>query len=301
VVFDKTGTLTQGKLAVSSIQYADEASSADVANYVYSLESASNHPIARALTAWAKQQQATGTSLLSPLLNAPGEGVEAETNVGLVRIGTSEYMHRNGVQIPVLWNLQENTSVAYVSVGAKALACFQLEDSMRDEAIDSVGALRAEGIGVHIFSGDRAHAVQRVAADVGIDDWQGAMKPADKLSKVQALQQQGGVMMVGDGLNDAASLAGASVSLAMGTGAALALQNSDAVLTSDDLTMVGAAIAQARRAKRLVYQNIAWALSYNCLAMPLAFSGILQPWMAAIGMSASSLIVVLNAARLQRF
>lgn len=300
-VFDKTGTLTCGELAVERATLADGAEPAWVAGAVLALESGSSHPVARALWRWAEGEAATATPLAGDLVHRPGFGVQAPTDRGLVCLGTAEFLAEHGVAVPPEWLLADDASLALMACDGRALACFSLRDRARPEAAESLAALRRLGVELHLLSGDRAPAVQALAEEVGIAQWSAELKPEQKLQRVQQLQGEGGVLMVGDGLNDAASLAGASVSVAMGTGAALALQNSDAVLTRDDLSALSLALEQSRRAHRVVWQNIGWALCYNALAMPLAASGWLQPWMAAIGMSASSLIVVLNAARLQRF
>lgn len=299
-VFDKTGTLTKGKLSVSQVSLADNIEQQWVADRVLTIESGSSHPVARALWSWAQLQEASPVVLRGDLIHQPGKGVEAKTADGLLRLGTAEYLHSQGVDIPDVWLQAGDSSLALLSLEQQAIACFYLQDQPRDEAEQTMQAIDGAGLSLHLYSGDRHEAVASLAATVGIEDWTAELKPEQKLQKVQALQQDGGVMMVGDGLNDAASLAGATVSVAMGTGAAMALQNSDAVLTRDDLAALALAVLHARKTRRIVWQNIAWALCYNALAMPLAASGWLQPWMAAIGMSASSLIVVLNAARLQR-
>lgn len=299
-VFDKTGTLTKGKFSVAEIRLADNVELQQIADTVFTLEGGSQHPIARALWAWAQQHHAQPVALQGDLIHQPGRGVQANTADALVRLGTADYLNGQGVEIPAEWLQAGDASLALLSLDQRAVACFYLQDQPREEAQQSMAALMAGGIDLHIYSGDRSEAVSALALKVGIDDWAAELKPEHKLTRVQELQPDGGVLMVGDGLNDAASLAGATVSLAMGTGAALALQNSDAVLTRDDLSAVAQAVQHARKTRRIVWQNIGWALCYNALAMPLAASGWLQPWMAAVGMSASSLIVVLNAARLQR-
>lgn len=299
-VFDKTGTLTKGKLSVAKVTLAESVDDQWIAATVLALESGSSHPIARALWSWAGDREVLPTALHGDLQHQPGRGVEANTDRGLVCLGTADYLHSHGVEVPVHWLEAGEDSLALLSCGDRALACFYLQDQPREQAAQSMQQMRDAGLTLHLYSGDRAAAVTSMAKIVGIEDYAAELKPEQKLEKVQALQQDGGVLMVGDGLNDAASLAGATVSVAMGTGAAMALQNSDAVLTSDDLSALSLAVQQSRRAHRVVWQNIGWALCYNALAMPLAASGWLQPWMAAIGMSASSLIVVLNAARLQR-
>jgi Cu2+-exporting ATPase len=164
-----------------------------------------------------------------------------------------------------------------------------------------VARLRAQGLSLHLASGDAAAPVARFANVMAITDVHARQSPEAKLALVRALQDQGRtVAMVGDGLNDAPVLAGADVSLAIGDGAALAQRAADLVLSGASLGNVPAAIAIARRTRRVVRQNLAWALGYNLLALPLAAAGVVTPWLAALGMALSSLAVTANALRLTR-
>lgn len=161
--------------------------------------------------------------------------------------------------------------------------------------------LSAAGVKLSIFSGDTTAAAARVASVLGILDVRGGLSPEDKHAALKALQAAGEtVVMVGDGVNDAPVLAQAQVSIAMGGGADLARANADVVLLGNDLQALPGGLALAKRTVRIVKQNLAWAFAYNLLAIPLAMTGWVTPWMAGIGMSASSLLVVLNALRLQR-
>ena len=164
-----------------------------------------------------------------------------------------------------------------------------------------VAGLARAGIQLSIFSGDAPAAAARVGAALGIDDARGGLSPEDKHAALKAFQEAGAtVAMVGDGVNDAPVLAQAQVSIAMGGGADLARANADVVLLGNDLQALPDGLALARRTLRIVKQNLVWAFAYNFLAIPLAMTGWVTPWMAGIGMSASSLLVVLNALRLQR-
>jgi Cu2+-exporting ATPase len=161
--------------------------------------------------------------------------------------------------------------------------------------------LRALGLRIHLLSGDGEHTTKDVARRAGIDIVEAQATPEDKRGYVGDLQRQGRtVAMVGDGINDAPVLAQADVSLAMGVGTRLAQMRSDAVILSEDLRELPRAVEYARKALRIIRQNVAWAFAYNLLVLPLALSGMLTPWAAAIGMSGSSLLVVLNALRLQK-
>ena len=182
------------------------------------------------------------------------------------------------------------------------LARFVLDDAVRDDAAALVRALARNGIAVSLVSGDRAATAQRVARAVGIADVHGDARPADKCTFVRALQAEGAVVaMVGDGINDAPALAQADVSIAFGDASALARWSADMVVPGHDLGRVDSAFVLARRTRRVIRQNLAWALGYNAIAIPLAVSGVVSPLVAAVGMSVSSLLVVANALRLARF
>lgn len=181
------------------------------------------------------------------------------------------------------------------------LARFDLADALRPDAAETVAALQRLGLEVWLLSGDAEPAVARTAQELGIEVARGRLRPEEKLETVRHLQARGAVVaMVGDGVNDAPVLAGASVSVAMGRATELAQASADMVLLSEHLPHVAEGVVMARRMLAIVRENLAWALVYNLIAVPLAAAGLVLPWMAAIGMSASSLLVVLNALRLKR-
>jgi Cu2+-exporting ATPase len=176
---------------------------------------------------------------------------------------------------------------------------FTLGDRLRPGASRLIAELAAQGIPVSILSGDHEGAVQEVARELGIEDAAGGLRPAQKLARLQALQEAGEVVaMVGDGVNDAPVLAQAHVSIAMGGGTQVARASADMILLNEQLPVLAAGVRKARMALRVIRQNLLWAISYNLLALPAAALGYVAPWMAAIGMSLSSLLVVLNATRL---
>jgi P-type Cu2+ transporter len=179
------------------------------------------------------------------------------------------------------------------------LALFLLSDQLRADAREAIAELQALGLEVELLSGDGTAPVRRVAETLGIGHYAGRMTPADKLERIRALQASGAVVaMVGDGVNDAPVLAAAQVSVAMANGTELAQASADMILLSEQLRHLPIAVRTARDTVRIIRQNLYWALGYNLIALPVAASGILTPWMAALGMSASSLLVVLNSLRL---
>jgi P-type Cu2+ transporter len=172
---------------------------------------------------------------------------------------------------------------------------------LRPDARQAVDELHALGLHVQLLSGDRGPAVQRLARRAGIDRARGDCSPEDKLERVRLAQKSGRrVVMVGDGVNDGPVLARADVSVAMGQGVPLAQAQSDFVVMGGQLTGVSSLLVQARRTRRIVRQNLAWAALYNAVCVPLAVIGWMPPWLAGLGMAASSLLVVANSARLAR-
>ncbi|TZF90497.1 HAD-IC family P-type ATPase, partial [Cognatilysobacter lacus] len=185
--------------------------------------------------------------------------------------------------------------------GRRAVARFESDETLRADAVDALGSLRALGMTVHMASGDAAGRVAGIASRLSIDTALARQSPEAKLAYVRALQARGRVVaMVGDGINDAPVLAGADVSIAIGSGAALAQRAGDIVLTGSSLARIAQAASLARRTRTVIRQNLGWALAYNVVALPAAVTGIVPPWMAALGMSLSSLAVTLNALRLAR-
>ncbi len=294
VVFDKTGTLTFGSLQLEDVIVLSASSRQRCLDIAAALEHGSEHPVATALS------QAAPKSLRASSLRAqPGRGVEGEIEGTRYRIGSPAFVRDLGAVMPEYSaDLQGATVVALGSVDT-LLALFVLADRVRPQARAAIDGLRDLGLEVELLSGDQPAAVARVAAGLGITRAQGACLPADKLAHIRRLQADGAVVaMVGDGVNDAPVLAGAQVSLAMGGGAQLAHASADMVLLSENLMHLVDGVRTARRTLAVIRQNLVWAILYNIIAVPLAAAGLVAPWMAALGMSVSSLLVVANALRL---
>jgi Cu2+-exporting ATPase len=253
------------------------------------------HPVSRAIAAAA----GPGSWAIGGVQEFAGQGLEAQVRSAeggaarLVRLGSA-----------LLCGAPPSTGSAtevHLADDDGWLATFMLHETLREHAVATVRQLAAQGLQVELLSGDREAAVARVAARAGIGRWLGAQSPRGKLERVAGLQQQGlRVAMVGDGLNDGPVLARADLSFAMGQGAPLAQSRSDVVVPGGRLDAVPTVLAQARRTQRVVRQNLAWAAAYNAVCVPLALAGWMPPWLAGLGMAASSLLVVANAARLSR-
>ncbi len=298
LIFDKTGTLTLGQMHLLETLALDRLSSAACLAIAAAMERSSEHPLARALV------EAAGNGLL-PLVdspsNIPGAGLEAKLDGRVYRLGRADFvgaLHR--LVAPIAW-LHTTDTVVWLGDDKGWLAAFRVGDSLRPEAAKAIAGLIQRGYRLHLLSGDDDAVARRTAASLGITEVRAAASPADKQAYVKTLQAKGArVAMIGDGVNDAPVLAQADVSVAMGGGSDLARVRADAVLLSDSLTDLAAGIAVARRTRSVIRQNLAWALGYNLIVLPLAFGGWVTPWIAGIGMSASSLVVVLNALRIRR-
>jgi len=290
VVFDKTGTLTYGKPLLAATHPLAEWDARQCLRWAASLEQASEHPLAAPFLA-----QIAPEDLLpvTDARNEPGQGVS-----GIID-GRRYFIGRTA--LPVQADAAETGATqVWLADETRLLAKFVLADTLRSDAKPLIDALKAQGLRLSIFSGDDAATVRHIGEQLGIDDCRGGLKPADKLAAVRALQAAGGVvMMLGDGVNDAPVLGAAQVSLAMGGGTQVARASSDIVLLSERLIEVAHALVLSRRTMRVMRQNFAWAIAYNLIAVPLAAVGWVSPWLAALGMSASSLIVVANALRLK--
>ena len=298
-IFDKTGTLTMGRMElVEVLPLRDDTARALV--LAAALERGSEHPIARALVAGGVDAGIEVDGLRA----TTGAGVEGAIEGIVWRLGRPGFvaaLHARPVPLEVQAIVGAGDTVIALGNAEGWQAFFRLSDSLRPEASAMVARLSAAGIKLSIFSGDAPAAAGQVGAALGIPDARGGLSPEDKHAALKALQGAGEtVAMVGDGVNDAPVLAQAQVSIAMGGGADLARANADVVLLGNDLQALPQGLALARRTLRIVKQNLMWAFAYNLLAIPLAMAGWVTPWMAGIGMSASSLLVVLNALRLQR-
>ena len=295
VVFDKTGTLTHGALSVTGVTLAGPLREIECLGIAAALEAASEHPIARA---FCRMQCAARPA--SDVQVVPGAGLQGTVDGVQYRIGTPPFvLGARPVAAPS--GAQRDDGAIVLGSDSGELARFTLGDRPRPESARAVAALFSFGLGVEILSGDARDAVERVAQHCGITIFAARQSPGDKLRRVQALTAQGQfVAVVGDGMNDAPVLGGAGVSVAMGRGSALTLASADLILVGDSLAALPAAVAVARRAKSIMRQNLLWAAGYNLTAMPLAALGWVPPWLAAIGMSLSSIAVVLNSLRLMR-
>ncbi|MHA6637490.1 heavy metal translocating P-type ATPase [Stutzerimonas frequens] len=292
VVFDKTGTLTEGRLTLSAIHPLGALDADACLALAAALENRSEHPIARAFGRAPLPAESVET--------VPGLGLVGSVDGRVLRIGQPSFV-AEGYGNPPPSIPGDMGQWLLLGDDHGPLAWLVLDDRLRDDAPALLDACRGRGWKTLLLSGDSSPMVGQIAAELGIDQAEGGMTPAAKLARLQALQAQGHrVLMLGDGVNDVPVLAAADISVAMGSATDLAKTSADAVLLSNRLGSLAQSFEVARRSRRIIIENLVWASLYNGLILPFAAIGWVTPLWAALGMSASSLLVVLNALRLTR-
>lgn len=313
VVFDKTGTLTEAELHIDRIVPLQTLDTRECLAIATALERHSHHPIARAFV--------SDTALTAgTVITVPGQGVEGEVAGVHYRLGIAAFAWpgRGGADatrsLPALpappTPPEQDEGLWVLLAAATPLAWFRLQDVLRDDAAQTVKALREQGITTAIFSGDSSAAGRRLAESLQVDHLRTGLTPEQKIAAVRELSagipkpeaSANGqrVMMIGDGVNDAGAMAAADTSIAISPRDVLVQNSADATLLNPDLSLVPDVLRFARRTRRIIRQNVGWSLAYNLSVIPVALLGLLPPWLAALGMSLSSLLVVLNAWRLRR-
>ena len=295
VMFDKTGTLTRGLPRITSVMVLNASMTEhDCRRIAAALETASAHPLARAFAMNVALPEVASQRV------EVGQGVSGSIEGRHWRLGAAAFVGGGAAD-----GTNSQNSVAtnvFLGVGGEVVAWFNIEDELRPNVAQTLESLRGMGLRIALVSGDNRHAVEHLAARLGITEFDSECTPQRKLEIIEAAQRDGErVLMVGDGINDAPVLAGADTSIAPVQGALLAQTTADVIMLGDSLEPLVTAVRMSGKTMRIVRQNLAWAIVYNALALPLAAAGLVPPWLAAIGMSASSLIVVLNALRLSRF
>jgi len=294
VVFDKTGTLTFGRFRRRALRRFGSVAEARCLAIAAALERYSEHPIARAF-----DDVDSSRITLADVTASAGAGVEGRLDGRVVRIGSPAWVRELCRRDAGATTTAADTSSILLGDESGPLCGFDLEDVVRPGARELVRRLEQAGLHVMLASGDAKGPVCALAGDLGIRDARWGASPEEKLRTVRELQERGAVvLMVGDGVNDAPVLGAAQVSIAMGSGTDLARSRAGAVLMKEDLSAIADALVLAGRTRRVMRQNLGWSIAYNLVALPLASTGHITPWWAAIGMSLSSLVVVLNAVRL---
>ncbi len=291
VIFDKTGTLTDERMQIVATQSRDGYSHAQVLALAASLAQHSLHPVSRAINL-AQTHNTVPTTMLTDIHEHVGAGIQANHDQQRIKLGSASFC---GLTMTAA------AQQVYLADAQGWLATFELSESVKPNAAHTVQQLKDAQLAIELLSGDQHFGVAQLANAIGIPQFQAACSPQDKLTRLQALKQQGKkVLMVGDGLNDGPILASAHVSIAMGKGVPLSLGHADYILLNGDISQIPALIAQVKKTMRIVKQNIGWAIAYNLVCIPLAFTGVLSAWLAGLGMALSSLLVIANAMRLSR-
>ena len=327
VVLDKTGTLTTGQPVVTDL-VPERVTEAELLRLAASAEHGSEHPLGEAIV---REARARGLKLADAAdFNAiPGQGVQARVNGYTLRLGNQSLMRSSGIDLDGLEAVaqrlaQEGKTPMFLAADGAALGIIAVADTLKPDSREGVAALRSLGLEVVMLTGDNRQTAQAIARQLGVDRVEAEVLPQDKVEVVRRLQAEGKVVaMVGDGINDAPALVQADVSMAMGSGADVALESADITLMRNDVTAVVTALHLSRRTIRTIRQNLFWAFLYNVLLIPVAagslypafqalggvpaglefffgHQGFLNPVLAALAMALSSVSVVTNSLRLRR-
>jgi Cu2+-exporting ATPase len=312
VLFDKTGTLTHGRLGLVAVTAAPGVDEAEALGLAAAVEAKSEHPIARAIVA-AARDRGIPIARSAKFTALAGRGAQASVGGRELRVGSSRVATEAGIHLdPPLVHAareaqREGATVVHLFEGDRALASFALADGVREESAEAVAALRKRGVRVAMLTGDSHEVAHVVAAKLGITEVFAEVLPAQKSATVEKLQGGGArVAMVGDGVNDAPALARADVGIAIGAGTDVAIESAGVVLASDDPRGVVDILTLSRAGYRKMLQNLAWAAGYNVVGIPLAagvLAGvgfIMPPAAGAVVMSVSTIVVALNAQLLRR-
>lgn len=309
ICFDKTGTLTNGNLSVSKIFNYSSLSEEEILKNVASIENRSEHPIARAIVNYAKEQNIE-LDEVSDFKSIPGYGVSAKNNNGDVfYIGNSKLMKQNNVKIEnqsdeqVLMN--DGNSILFVSMNGSLIALLGVKDTLKDNIKEVVTKIKQKNIDIVMITGDNEKTANIIAKQIGIDKVIANVTPKEKAEKIKELKKNGLVMMCGDGINDSVSLVTADIGVSISSGTDIAMDSASVVLMNDNIDRINDLLDISRNTIRNIKQNLFWAFFYNICMIPIA-CGILEPlnielnpMMAALAMTISSLTVVLNALRLK--
>ncbi len=308
VVLDKTGTLTEGKPQIASVNPAPGTTEEELLLMAASLEQRSEHPLARAVLEYASRSGLTLRDA-TEVRALPGKGVTGIVSGHRVAAGNAALFEELGIVAPAAARQHANGSILLIAIDGVYCGYFIAQDQIRAGAGEAVALMEKRGLRTLMLTGDSSSAASAVAQQTGIEDFQSGLLPEDKLARIRALRSEGrNVLMVGDGINDAAALAQADAGIAMGTGTDLAREAGDAVLMRGEPLSIVAAIDLARATRQTMRANLGWAVGYNMLGIPIAagalyplFGILLSPAIASAAMALSSISVLGNSLRLRRF
>jgi Cu+-exporting ATPase len=313
LVVDKTGTLTEGRPRLTDIIATSPFNDAELLRFAASVEQSSEHPLAGAVVQAAKERDLALTKVID-FQSTTGGGVIGKVDGKLVRVGTAIFLREQNIIIDALTDRtlqlqQQGRTVILVAVGEQLAGLLAVSDPIKTSAADAIRRLHELGLKIVMLTGDNEHTARAVAEQLGIDQFEAGLKPADKLDRVKTLRSGGHVVaMAGDGINDAPALAAADVGIAMGTGTDVAIQSAGVTLVKGDLRGIVRAVQLSRKSMRNIRQNLFFAFVYNLIGVPIAagvlvplfgMSALLNPMIAAAAMSFSSVSVITNALRLR--
>ncbi|MCG8378145.1 MAG: cadmium-translocating P-type ATPase [Proteobacteria bacterium] len=296
-VFDKTGTLTKGELELENIKILNSNyNHEEILNIASALESASEHPIAKAIN---KANKNSNETVIKNIKNYPGQGISGEFN-GSWFIGTEQFINKNCTNAHLNINTNNKKLRKVTLANSESIvACLYFKDDLRDTSKLLIDYLKNLDKNIILMSGDHESIVKETAIKLGIDNYLAELKPEDKLEKIAQLQKQGKqVCIIGDGINDAPGFAQADVAIAMTEASDITKLNADILLLNNQIDSIKTMLKIVQKTNQTIRVNFTWAVSYNLLALPVAIMGYIAPWMAALGMSLSSLVVVINATRI---
>lgn len=297
-VFDKTGTLTEGKLKLEHIKVFDSKTSENQALKIASaLESASEHPLAKAICTASNDDNNSIT--ITNIKNFPGQGISGFVNEEWY-IGTEQFIKDKVSETDFRKNdLESPLRKVYLANSSSVIAIFYFTDEIRSDSADLIQYLKHQKKKIILMSGDHQSIVKQVAEKLDINEFESSLRPEDKYERINKLQHDGlHVCMIGDGINDAPAFAQSDVAIAMTEASDITKLNADMLLLNNHIGTLITMLKIAAKTNRTVKMNFAWALTYNLTALPFAMLGYISPWMAALGMSLSSLIVVINASKI---
>ncbi len=289
IIFDKTGTLTTGKFRVKNLNPLGGKSQESLVSLLYSIEQHSSHPIAKSIV-----REFKGAQII------PMEKVEEEKGLGLTARDKNGNTYKVGSYNAVRSLTSDNNHSIYITMNDKLIGWADIEDEIKPEAKKAIDFFKKKGITPVLLSGDREQKCRLIAAELGIEEIYAEKKPDEKLKVVEELSSRSKVAMVGDGINDAPSLARSYVGIGMSDGTQVAVKSAEVVLLKGDLDLLSRAFASANATQRTIKENLFWAFFYNIMAIPLAVMGLLSPMIAAAAMALSDVVVVFNSLRLKK-
>ena len=304
IIFDKTGTITEGKLSVQNI-IVNDIDEIELLLLLSSLESRSEHPIAKAIIEYANEKNISA-KFLNDFESKPGKGIKGTIENKLALAGNESFMIDNKIDLSVFKNelkndAIKNSSIIFLALDGKIKGFVTVVDSIKQNSVEIIKNIKGMNIEPFLLSGDNENVTKFTSSETGIEKYEAGVLPENKSNRVKSFQETGSkVIMVGDGINDAPALVQSNVGIAIGNGTDVAIESADIVLLKGDLRGVVKSIKLSKKTIAIIKQNLFWAFIYNVIGIPLAFLGILNPMFAALAMSLSSVSVISNSLRLKK-